>query len=151
MTRNRLVFIISLLVFLTVLGLLITGSNLLTISLAKNPEIPLGNMLTWLGLMAFPLMLFTGIRSVRQPRSQLDKAMRLLLWVSLFLAVLWPFVSFYLADNWSFNFKRQLVFRGSDRAGRLFWYNNYLLSGLPIAIFLIHTIRTIIKGLLARK
>jgi hypothetical protein len=131
----RPVFIISLLVIIVVSTLLVSSSSVLVIGLGSDPYIPLGNILTWIGMIAFPISIYSGI---------FYKILKLLLFIAILLTVFWGVVSFYLADNWSANFGSQEGFRGSTRAANYFWNYNYLVVGLPLILLITFWISRII-------
>ena len=55
--------------------------------------------------------------------------------VVLILASVWGFVCYGLADNWSFNFGSAADgFRGSEAAGRLFWWYSVTVWALPLLV-----------------
>ena len=140
----RPVFIISLLVIIAVSTLLVSSSSVLVIELSSDPYIPLGNILTWIGMIAFPISIYSGISSFRKPTSLFFQILKILLVIAIVLAVFWGLVSLYLADNWSANFGSREGFRGSTRAANYFWNYNYLVVGLPLILLITFWISRII-------
>ncbi len=122
MTLMRIGLLVSLAVFCLVIYLLMTGSSLLTYPLSESLGLPLGTLITWLGFLSFPGILYFGFPALRTPRSRIHRFLRTAWWIGLALALAWPFISFYLAANWSFSFRLQEAFRGSDRASYYFWH-----------------------------
>lgn len=134
-------------VLLTVV-LLGTGSSWLVQPIGGKDGVPLGTVLTWLAFICFPLVFLLSLPALIRPKTRLQAWIRKAFWALFILGVLWGLLSFALAANWSFNFKQQDAFRGSARAGVLFWYFNYLLGIVPIMLLaflafeaLIHKLR----------
>jgi hypothetical protein len=110
---------------------LITGSDLLGYPLIKEPYLPLGTMSTWLFFVLFPL----SIKWLSKPRDAftypyLGYVYHLLLGVSFWMGVFWPFVSFLLAENLSNTFNSGMEY--FELRSRLFWYYAYITAGLPL-------------------
>lgn len=127
----RLAFALALLVFLLAVALLVTGSPVLVVPLSERFGVPLGNVITWCGMLALVMMIWFGSQGLRQPSGLRDRIYRRIWFVLLALAVLWPFVSFALAGNWSFSFRVQEGFRGSSRAADWFFRYSYAVVLLP--------------------
>lgn len=121
MNLNRIGLLVSLVVFCSATYLLVTGSHLLNYLLSASLGLPLGTLITWLGLLSLPGMLYFAFPSLRTPKGRTQQFLRSAWRISLLLALAWPFISFYLASNWSFSFRLQDSFRGSDRASYYFW------------------------------
>lgn len=87
-----------------VIYLLLTASEWLFYPLSKEPYWPLGNALTWVGLIAYPLMFWLA-----RPRGFLKfsfarQAFRFLVLTALCMGLTWGAVSFLLAGNWNYSF-----------------------------------------------
>ncbi|WP_250436618.1 hypothetical protein [Hanstruepera flava] len=67
MTKPNIYFYSCLILTLTVATLLATGSSLLTVSIDNNEVIPLGTIITWIGMIALPLTVYWGIKEMRKP------------------------------------------------------------------------------------
>lgn len=128
----KLGFAVALATLLIVLGLLVTGSPILLVPLGARLGLPLGNVITWFGMVALVMMIWFGSGGLRNPVTRVDRFYRLAWVVLLALAVLWPFVSYTLADNWSFSFGRREGFRGSSRAADWFFRYSYAVFLLPL-------------------
>lgn len=137
-------FLISLIILIVVVLLLATASPVLVIELSSDPYIPLGNIITWIGLVAFPIAIYSGIYFIRKPKSVFLKLLKILLLIDIVLAALWFLVSFYLADNWSASFEGNEEFRGGIRASYYFWNYTYLVVGLPLLLLITYWIYRII-------
>ena len=145
MKHSKFWFIVSLIIFIVVGYLLISGSALLTFSLSPNANIPLGTFITWLGLVAIPFVFYFSIRRLREPQSKSDRAFALILKVLIGLAVLWIPVSYLLAGNISFSFTEKAEFQGGQLAMRLFWFNAYFTAAAPIALGITYGLYTLFR------
>lgn len=125
MEKRKLCFIASLIVTLSVITLLVTGSSLLSITLDKNNSLPLGNLITWAGMVSLPLTIYWGIGEMRNPTGLLNTILSRILKLALLLAVLWFPISFLLAGNLTFSFSEKETFRGSQLAMKWFWGLSY--------------------------
>ena len=139
-TSVRLSFIASLLVFLTSLLLLASGSPVLVLPLNDTMGLPLGNVIAWLGMLSLVLMIWFASPGLRQPTSFTDRLYRGIWVVLLFLALAWPFVSYALAGNWEFSFRRRDVFQGSGEAATWFFSFSYAVVILPLVFALVRTL-----------
>ncbi len=121
-------------------SLLIRGSDLLVYPLIEEPYVPLGNVLTWLMFIAFPLaILQLGPPKGRDRKIQdrVWKIMREALILNLILAFSWLPLSRIVSGNWSTSF------RGGSDAGKYWWAFTY---GLPLLSLDIGTLLLIWKG-----
>ncbi|MHA7829792.1 MAG: hypothetical protein ACX93O_01745 [Flagellimonas sp.] len=137
MTKTRFYFFASLIIFITVTILLLTGSFVLTEPLYNGSTIPMGTPLTWLGIMSLPLAIYFGVERFRNP-TKTYKLLSRILKFSLTLAVLWVPVSYLLAGNLSFSFSEKEVFQGGQLAMKLFWGYTYGVVILPLILLIIH-------------
>lgn len=130
MNRRKIWFISSLIVTFSVIIILITGSSLLTTALDKSNSIPLGNFITWAGMISLPLTIYWGIGELRKPTRKLNRVLSKSLKTTLILAILWVPISYLLAGNLSFTFSERESFQGGQTAMKWFWRLSY---GIPIA------------------
>lgn len=145
--KNKLILVLAIGVVVFVVILLATGSPLLNRSIAGDDGVPMGTVLTWLTFICLPLVFLLGIPGLRHPKTNMQRWIRKAFGVLFALGLLWGLVSYGLAGNWSFNFKRQVAFRGSARAGVLFWYMNYFLAIVPIMLVSFLSLEAILKNL----
>lgn len=143
--KRRTGFILSMIVFFLATGLLLSGSPLLEKTLIGSLYLPLGNIITWLGMIAFPLVFLFGFRAICHPKTKIDKFFRFLFLIALFLSALWGFISFYLAGNWSYSFTIEEEFRGSVEASKIFWINSYLTGALPLVLISLYGMAKLIS------
>lgn len=137
---TRLGFAVSLLILVVSLGLLVTGSPLLTMTLSARIGLPLGNVITWLGMVALVFAIWFGSAGLRDPRTVADRLYRHA-WVALLaMAVLWPFVSYALAGNWSYSFGQRDGFRGSSAAADWFFRYSYAIVLLPLLFVIVRAV-----------
>ncbi|GEM_PF-1111278 len=125
MNRRKLYFYISLVLTIGVVILLVTGSPLLTMAIDSNKSIPLGTIITWIGMISFPLAIYWGTEALRNPSRKLYKFLSGLLKIIILLGVLWVPISYVLAGNLSFSFTEKETFQGGQTAMRWFWYLSY--------------------------
>ena len=118
--------------------LLVTGSEILQLSLGADESFPFGTIVTWVGMVSLPVATRLGIQRTDFPGRRKSRLINRFLLASIALAILWGFVSYYLADNWAFTFRLQEQFRGSNRASRYFWYYSALVVLLPIFLLFAH-------------
>lgn len=92
-------------------------------------DMPAGTLIAWVGLVTLPAAaLLARLQCLGRVG---NRAMQ----VVLILAGAWGFVCYGLADNWSFNFGSAADgFRGSEAAGRLFWWYSLTVWALPLLI-----------------
>lgn len=145
MSLRRVLFLFSLIIFLTTLVLLITGSKWLLISLSSSANIPSGTFITWLGLIAFPLSMYLGNTRLIYTKNKTDKVFRMLIFIAIILAVLWVPISYLLADNISFTFSEKNSFRGGQDAMKLFWQYTYAVPIYSLIIILLYWIYSAFK------
>ena len=117
--------------------LLVTGSPVIVKTIGSS-GFPWGNLIAWLGISALPCAILTGRKAFYNPQNKTDKTFRIILLVLLGVAITWGLVGFALANNWSFSFKQQPEFRGSDRASLYFWYYTAMVVLAPILLLIGH-------------
>ena len=130
-SSTRLGLAVSLLVFFASFSLLVTGSPLLVVTLSERVGLPLGNVITWLGMVALVLVIWFASPGIRAPRTRADRFYRGGWQTLLVMAVLWPFVSYALAGNWSYSFGQRDTFRGSSGAADWFFRYSFSVVLLP--------------------
>ncbi|NND10655.1 MAG: hypothetical protein HKN96_05565 [Flavobacteriaceae bacterium] len=142
MKKNEIWFYISLIVLLTTIILLLTGSSLLTFALDKEDSIPLGSFITWAGLISLPLTLYWGIKELRNPTTKAYGYLAKTIKIVILIAVLWVPISYLLAGNLSFNFSEKASFQGGQIAMKWFWGLSF---GIPVATLLTLIIHSMIR------
>ncbi len=140
--KRILLLIFFLFVFIGSIYLLVTESSLLTISLIKGSSFPFGTFSTWMGLIAFPLILKYGIKPLYIPISNYHKSYNVILQMIVFFNLLWGGISYGLAGNWSFSFGQSEGFRGSAEAFRYFETISFIALILPVFFVIIYGIHT---------
>jgi hypothetical protein len=142
-TRNKRLkyltgFMISFLIFIAALWLLISGSTWLVAPLADQPFIPFGTLMTWLGLLSLPTMIFFWRKVAAKPNNRLTRVFNIILIVIFIIEFSWPFVSYGLAGNWAFSFSANSEgFRGSVMASQFFTYFSAFAALLPLFLITI--------------
>jgi len=140
-------FILSFLVFVVALFLLGSGSDWLLQPIFKGVEFPLGTMIAWAGIIALPLTLFFGSKSISHPTNSVEKIVHKTFKFLIILGCLWGFMSYWLAGNWSFNFFDQDKFRGSSQAFEYFKIMTVVLVLLPLVVGFFYAIKKTFMGL----
>lgn len=125
-------FFSALLLFLVAAYLLISGHPILVYALSQSPAIPAGTPITWFGMIALPLIFYTGIQRIREPHTKIEQVFALLLKTCIALACLWVPIAYLLAGNLSFSFSEKTSFQGGQNAMRIFWGFTYTIVGAPL-------------------
>jgi hypothetical protein len=108
---------------------------------------PWGTLVAWSGLLSIPSIVYFAFPGLRDPKSTVLRILRVAWLFSLILALLYPFLGFYLAGNWSYSFKSQVPFRGSTRASVYYWNLVKITAILPLLVLF----GALLERLLGRK
>ena len=125
MNRRKVYFYSALILTISVIMLLATGSSLLTASLDNDDSIPLGTLITWTGMISLPLSIYWGLKELRKPSSKLNGILSGFLKIIIIAGILWVPISYLLAGNLSFTFSEKQSFQGGQAAMRWFWRLSY--------------------------
>ncbi len=136
MNSRKLYFFTALIVTITSLLLLASGSPLLTYGLDKNNAFPLGTLITWAGMACLPLAIYWGIQNLRKPAGLYYKVLAAALKSVIILGVLWMPICFLLAGNFSFSFLEKASFQGGQTAMKLFWVLSFSIPVASIVILM---------------
>ena len=128
----------ALVVTVSSLVLLITGSSLLTLNLNPEGNLPLGTFITWAGMIALPFTIYWGNKKLRKPIHKVDKILSTLLLALLILGWLWAPISYVLAGNWSFTFSEREAFQGGQTAMQWFWRLSYGIGLGSVLVLVLH-------------
>jgi hypothetical protein len=131
-TARTLIALCSGLIVMAAAFLLITSSPLLTMPFIGIEGLPSGTLITWVGLIALPMMIYAAPGSLHPPETVLDRIMSVTMRCLLALAVLWVPVSYWLAGNLGFNFGNTGEFRGGQTALFYFFYYSIALVVMPL-------------------
>lgn len=134
MNKRKIYFYIALILTLSVMTLLATGSSLLTIAFNSSEIIPFGTLITWTGMITLPLTIYWGIKELRKPSSKLNRILSSSLKIIIVLGILWVPISYLLAGNLSFSFSEKETFQGGQDAMKWFWRLSY---GIGVGVILI--------------
>lgn len=145
MNRRRFYFYSYLILTLSVVILLVTGSSLLTISLDKNKLIPLGTLITWTGMISLPLTIYWGIKALRSPLGTLNRILSGILKIIIMFGILWVPIAYVLAGNLSFTFSEKESFQGGQLAMRWFWGLSYGIGIGAILTLIIYWVSLLFK------
>ncbi|MEM9857464.1 MAG: hypothetical protein AAF843_08915 [Bacteroidota bacterium] len=145
MNRRKIYFYSALILTLSVIILLVTGSPLLEITLNYNQSIPLGTFITWTGMISLPLTIYWGVKELRNPSSQLNRMLSGFLKIIIILGILWVPICYLLAGNLSFTFSNKETFQGGQVAMRWFWWLSYGIGIGALLILIVHWISLLFK------
>lgn len=145
MNRRIIYFYCALILTLSVLLLLVTGSSLLNVALDDEKSIPLGTLITWIGMISLPLTVYWGIKELRKPSNQQNRVLSGFLKIIIVLGFLWVPLSYLLAGNLSFSFSEKESFQGGQVAMKWFWYLSYGIGIGAILTLLIYWISLLFK------
>ena len=124
--KRRFLFLTFLSITLLVLILLVTGSSLLMLPLNEAKTIPLGTFISWIGLLALPLTIFWGLKSLRHPKENWEHFLSIFLKIMIGLALLWLPISYGLSGNMASNFSGYSEgFQGGPIAMQIYWVITY--------------------------
>ncbi|NNF34725.1 MAG: hypothetical protein HKN68_11475 [Saprospiraceae bacterium] len=145
MNKRKIYFYSALILTLSVIIFLVTGSSLLTVALDSDKSIPYGTLITWAGMISLPLTMYWGIKELRKPSSKLNRILSGFLKIIIVLGILWVPISYLLAGNLSFSFSEKETFQGGQDAMRWFWRLNYGIGIGAILIISIYWISLLFK------
>lgn len=128
--NRKVLFGASITMIIVTILLIVTDSPILLVSVVPNIDFPLGNLFIWIGLVSFPLAIYTGSRQLFLPQTSAQRFFRVLIWLIIALNAAWGFVGYYYSGNWSFNF------RNDHQSFVRYWYYIYLIVLSPI-VFLV--------------
>ena len=143
--NNKIPFLISLILFLTSSFLLVTGSGLLVKPLMPGSDMPWGTIITWIGLIALPALIYFGIGKIRYSGNTIFRILNIANKLAIIFSSIWGFLSYYLANNWAFVFEQQTGFRGSLRASSYFRNFTIFIIIIPLTILIFYFTYIIIK------
>lgn len=136
MSPRHFGLLVSLVVFCAASYLLVTASPVLNYPASESLGLPWGTLVTWFGLLSIPAIVYFGFPRLQETGSLVGRLLKWAWILSLILALLWPFISYYLADNWSYSFRSQKEFRGSSRASDYYWTLVKVTAILPLLVLL---------------
>ena len=146
MSPRHFGLLVSLIVFCTASYMLVTASPVLVHPASESLGLPWGTLITWFGLLSIPGILYFAFPTLSQPRTRVQQILKWAWILSLVLAVLWPFLGYYLAGNWSYSFQSQAEFRGSTQASYYYWNLVKTTAILPLLILLAMLVERFILG-----
>ena len=150
MKKRTVYFLIALCIFLASLGCLISGGEFLVKKLIPGIPIPFGTFSTWAGIVALSLIFIFGNSGLKRSENKVYKLIRIGFKVCFILAVLWGFVSYFLAGNWYFNFSISDTFQGSTSAYEYFRNYTLIVVILPFIIAIIYALHSLQRRIVRR-
>ena len=146
MNKRKIYFFSALILTISVIILLVTGSSLLNTALkSEKTTLPFGTLITWTGMISLPLTIYWGIKELRRPSGKLNRILSVLLKIIIVLGILWVPISYLLAGNLSFSFSEKETFQGGQDAMRWFWRLSYGIGIGAILILFTYWISLIFK------
>ena len=145
MNKRKIYFYSALVLTLSVIILLAAGSSLLTIALDKDESIPVGTLMTWMGMISLPLTIYWGIKELRKPSRELNRILSRFIKIIIILGILWVPISYLLAGNLSFSFSEKETFQGGQDAMKWFWRLSYGIGIGAIFTIIIYWISLIFR------
>ena len=133
--KNKLLLLTSFFLFLSCLIFLVSGSEMLLLLLIKNPEIPLGNLTTAIGLIAFPIWVYLAFQLNKNTPPLILKFLKF----NVVLNILWWPIGRNLSGNWKNSFKN------IPEKSELFKNYTFLILGITLVIILFYFILLIYK------
>ncbi len=140
LNRRKVYFFIALIATLSTTLLLVMGSPLLTVALDSDNSIPLGTLITWIGMISLPSAVYFGIKELRNPTGKLYRILSVFLKIIIVLGILWVPLSYALAGNLSFSFSEKETFQGGQTAMRWFWRLSYGIAIGSILVLVVYWI-----------
>lgn len=98
MRRRKIWFYSTLLVTVSTIVLLVTGSPLLELALDNKDSIPAGTLITWAGMVSLPLTIYWGVKELRKPTTRLNKILAGFHKIIITLGIFWVPISYLLAE-----------------------------------------------------
>lgn len=136
--NKRISLLILLLIILIIIILFSIGSTVLT----KNIfEIPIGNIIVWIGFISIQLFVFTVNNRFKKSSSFIGKLIRYAMIVLVVVSILWFGIAYVLSGNVKFNFSSNAKgYLGSPKASILYWYIIYTLVIAPIILMISYSL-----------
>ena len=130
MRNSKLLFWISLFIFLGSLILLVTGSELLLFKIIDDPTVPLGSLTTTLGFLSLTFIVSYIVFRTSQSKHW-NRFFYGMLSFSFILSLFWLPLGRYLSGNWSNSF----INRPDESL--FFWNYTYFTVSFPLGILLL--------------
>ena len=120
--------------------LLVTASPILGRPVPGLGAMPVGTLVSWIGIVALPLAIYSGLGGLHPPRRATDCVMNAVMKALLILAVAWVPICYALSGNLAFTFESNSGFRGSETALFYFFYGTIAQVIAPILVMLVYGI-----------
>jgi hypothetical protein len=126
---------------------LITGSEVLLVPVLNEPYLPLGTLSTCMAMILPALIILIGTKpSGSYHFVWAGRTIRILLWVSLIMAVLWPFISYVLSGNLTFTFSNSMD--NHELRLKTFWYYSAIPPTLSATALLFLAFNSVLKTMI---
>jgi hypothetical protein len=125
--------------------LLFVFPSILLIPLTE--EAPIGNLLLWPTIIAYPASIYFGFKSLRKPKNEIEIIFSGIIKSLIILCILWFPINFLLTGNLSFNWYETTNVIGNLTGSDIMWDYNYFIGGAPFSFILFYGVsRMMIKG-----
>ena len=141
---------IPIIILVSSLFLVVTGSPILNKPFIKDSTLPLGTLISWIGIIALTLTIYCIFNKIHSYNSKNHKILRYVFKGIISLASIWGFIGFLFANNWAFTFQNHDKFRGSIYASLFFWIYTATLVLFPILLIIILLLFSMAKKLMKR-
>ncbi|MBN2861586.1 MAG: DUF1705 domain-containing protein [Bacteroidales bacterium] len=148
--KTKSITYISLIILISCLILVVTGSPILNVPLYKDSAFPLGTLVSWIGLITVTFAIYLTSNKIHRTNNSIRQIIRIVSGSTIILALLWGLIGFLFAGNWAFVFQNHDEFRGSIEASRYFWIFTASLVLLPVLLILTVLFMLLLKKLLRR-
>lgn len=125
MNKKNFWFIFFLTIAIISILLLLTGAPLLTMTIDPANALPLGNLITWAGLISLPAAIYRGVDELRAPAHDFHKLLSVLLRIVILTAICWAPLAYLLSGNLTFSFSDKNTLQGGQTAFKWFWRLSY--------------------------
>lgn len=141
---------IPIIILVSSLFLVVTGSPILNKPFIKDSTLPLGTLISWIGIIALTLTIYCIFNKIHRSNSKNHKILRYVFKGIISLASIWGFIGFLFANNWALTFQNHDKFRGSIDASLFFWIYTATLVLFPILLIIILLLISMAKKLMKR-
>lgn len=138
MKYRKIYFYVSLSLFVCGLILLFIFPSVLLIPF--NNENPIGNILLWPMVVAYPMSIFFGFKSLLNPKNEIEIVFSRIIKSLILLCLLWMPINYLIAGNLSFNFNGTYYVFAKISKQDIFWDYNYFIAGAPFSFLVLYSL-----------
>jgi hypothetical protein len=89
MNKKRIFLFLSLLFTILAVASLLSGSAFLNVEMLTGFPVPIGNLITWVGMIALPVTIYLVFKELRQPIKGFQKFLSVWIMTIISLGILW--------------------------------------------------------------